>query len=70
MKIKLPSMRLPMSTRIGYRHVSERDYDRNHEKMDIEQRVQETLEEVEEDPCKMDIQLLESNREMDAVDGH
>lgn len=54
MKIKLPSMRLPMSTRIGYRHVSERDYDRNHEKMDIEQRVQETLEEVEEDPCKMD----------------
>lgn len=41
-----------MSTRIGYRHISDRDYDRRLEKMDIFQRVQETEEEVEEDPCK------------------
>ena len=48
MKIKLPSMRLPMSTRIGHHHVSERDYDRRHEKMDIETRMNEEKE--EEDP--------------------
>lgn len=56
MKIKLPSMRLPMSTRIGYSHISDRDYDRDHNKMDI----QERLNEMEEDdgeihPCKMDM---------------
>lgn len=51
MKIKLPSMRLPMSTRIGYRHISERDYDRNHERMDIEQRVQEEI--VDEDESSL-----------------
>ena len=56
MKIKLPSMRLPMSTRIGYRHASDRDYDRSLERMDIFQRVQEeTEEEVEIDPCQPDI---------------
>lgn len=55
MKIKLPSMRLPMSTRIGYRHVSERDYDRSLEKMDISKRVQEIEEEDENVPCKVDI---------------
>lgn len=55
MKIEMPKMRLPMSTRIGYRHISERDYDRNHERMDIEQRVQEIEEEDENVPCKIDI---------------
>ena len=46
MKIKLPSMRLPMSTRIGHSHISDRDYDRSLEKMDIEQRVQEIEDEA------------------------
>ena len=49
-------MRLPMSTRIGYRHVSDRDYDRNHEKTDIEQRVQEEIVDDDENvPCKREI---------------
>lgn len=51
MKIEMPKMRLPMSTRIGYRHISERDYDRNHERMDIEQRVQEEI--VDEDESSL-----------------
>lgn len=55
MKIEMPKMRLPMSTRIGHCHISERDYDRNHERMDIEQRVQEIEEEDENVPCKIDI---------------
>lgn len=56
MQIKLPKMRIPMSTRIGHPHTSDRDYDRDQNKMDI----QERLNDIEEDdgeihPCKMDM---------------
>lgn len=53
MKIKLPSMRLPMSTRIGYRHISERDYNRSNEKMDIAERLSDDSEDEDEIvPCQ------------------
>lgn len=55
MKIEMPKMRLPMSTRIGHSHTSDRDYDRSLEKMDISKRVQEIEEEDENVPCKIDI---------------
>ena len=50
MKIKLPKMRLPMSTRIGHCHTSIRDYDRADEKMDISQRLSEENEDGEDSP--------------------
>lgn len=56
MKIKLPSMRLPMSTRIGYRHASERDYNRSNEKMDIAERLSDDSEDEDEIvPCQTSI---------------
>lgn len=56
MKIELPKMRIPMSTRIGHCHISEREYDRDQNKMDIQERLNEIEEEDGEiHPCKMDI---------------
>ena len=56
MKIELPKMRIPMSTRIGHCHISEREYDRDQNKMDIQERLNEMEEnDGEIHPCKMDI---------------
>lgn len=56
MKIKLKPIRLPMSTRIGYRHISERDYDRSNEKMDITERLSDESEDEDEIvPCQTSI---------------
>ena len=54
MKIEMPKMRLPMSTRIGHCHSSDRDYDRDQNQMDIQERLNE-MEEDEIEPCQRDI---------------